>query len=69
MIPWASGHPRKAICDFVHAIIHQQTGCQAQLARWFGNQEVAAKRLSRLLHNERVTPRHLADAMLLQALS
>jgi Transposase DDE domain len=52
----------------VQAIIDQQTGCQAQLARSFGNQEAAAKRLSRLLHNERLEPRHLGDAVLLQAL-
>src|SRR5919108_1661616 len=68
MLPWAHGHQRKAIRDFVQAIINQQTGCQAQLARSFGNQEAAAKRLSRLLHNERLEPRHLADAVLLQAL-
>jgi Transposase DDE domain len=68
MLPWAHGHQRKAIRDFVQAIIDQQTGSQAQLARSFGNQEAAAKRLSRLLHNERLEPRHLADAVLLQAL-
>src|ERR671935_1638755 len=68
MLPWAHGHQRKAIRDFVQAIIDRQTGCQAQLARSFGNQEAAAKRLSRLLHNERLEPRHLADAVLLQAL-
>jgi Transposase DDE domain len=68
MLPWAHGHQRKAIRDFVQALIDQQTGCQAQLARSFGNQEAAAKRLSRLLHNERLEPRHLADAVLLQAL-
>ena len=68
MLPWAHGHQRKAIRDFVQAIIDQQTGCQAQLARSFGNQEAAAKRLSRLLHNTRLEPRHLADAVLLQAL-
>jgi hypothetical protein len=67
-LPWAHGHQRKAIRDFVQAIIAQQTGCQAQLARSFGNQEAATKRLSRLLHNERLEPRHLADAVLLQAL-
>ena len=33
MLPWAHGHQRKAIRDFVQAIIAQQTGCQAQLAR------------------------------------
>jgi hypothetical protein len=69
MLPWAHGHQRKAIRDFVQAIIAQQTGCQAQLARCFGNQEAAARRLSRLLHNERLAPRHLADAVLLRALA
>ena len=51
MLPWAHGHQRKAIRDFVQAIIDQQTGCQAQLARSFGNQEAATKRLfnSRLM--------------------
>ena len=68
MLPWAHGHQRKALGDFVAAIIDQQSGCQAQLARSFGNQEAATKRLSRLLHNERLEPRHLADAVLLQAL-
>jgi hypothetical protein len=68
MLPWAHGHQRKAMRDFVQAIIDQQTGCQAQLARRFGNQEAAAKRLSRLWHNERLELRHLADAVLLQAL-
>jgi hypothetical protein len=68
MLPWAHGHQRKTIRDFVQAIIDQQTGCQAQLARRFGNQEAATKRLSRLLHNARLEPRHLADAVLLQAL-
>jgi Transposase DDE domain len=68
LLPWAHGHQRKALRDFVAAIIDQQSGCQAQLARSFGNQEAATKRLSRLLHNERLEPRHLADAVLLQAL-
>jgi hypothetical protein len=68
MLPWTHGHQRKAMRDFVQAILDQQTGCQAQLARSFGNQEAAAKRLSRLLHNARLEPRHLADAVLLQAL-
>src|SRR5262252_8383575 len=60
MLPWAHGHPRKALRDFVQAIIAQPTGGQAQLARRFGNQEAATKRLSRLLHNERLAARHLA---------
>src|SRR5215470_15717817 len=68
LLPWAHGHQLKAIGDFVAALIEQQTACQAQLARYFGNQEAAVKRLSRLLHNERLDPRLLADAVLLQAI-
>lgn len=47
------GHCRKAITDFVLALIAEQSGCQARLARFFANQESALKRLSRFLHNER----------------
>jgi hypothetical protein len=68
MLPWAHGHQRQAIRDVVQALSDQQTGCQAPLARSFGQQEAAAKRLSRLLHHERLEPRHLADAVLLPAL-
>jgi hypothetical protein len=68
MLPWAHGHQRKAIGDYVAALIEHQTACQAQLARYFGNQAAAVKRLSRLLHNERLDPRLLADAVLLQAI-
>ena len=56
LLPWAHGHQRKAITTFVAAIINKQTGCQAALARTQGNQEAAVKRLSRLLHNERLKP-------------
>lgn len=68
MLPWAHGHQLKGITDFVSAILEKQTACQAQLARCFDNQEAAAKRLSRLLHNERLDPKILADAVLLQAI-
>src|SRR5215471_6349907 len=68
MVPWAHGHQRKAIRDFVRALVAQQTGCQAQWARSFGNQEAATKRWARLLHNARLEPQHLAEAVLLQAL-
>ena len=68
LLPWAHGHQRKAIIDFVAAIIEQQTGNQAQLARQFGNQEAAVKRLSRLLHNQRLSPNELAEAVFLQAI-
>ena len=68
IVPWAHGHQLNALRDFVTAILARQSGCQAQLARGFGIQEAACKRLSRLLHNPRLAPRHLADAVLLQAL-
>lgn len=68
VLPWAHGHQLKAITTFVAQIIDKQTGCQAQLARGLGNQEAAVKRLSRLLHNSRLAPKALADAVLRQAL-
>lgn len=68
LLPWAHGHQLKAIVDFVAAIIEKQTGNQAELARQFGNQEAAVKRLSRLLHNQRLSPNDLADAVFLQAI-
>jgi Transposase DDE domain len=52
----------------VAAIIDQQPGCQAALARTQGNQEAAVKRLSRLLHNDRLTPKDFAAWLCRQAL-
>jgi hypothetical protein len=68
VLPWAHGHQLKGISTFVSAIIDKQTGTQAALARGLGNQEAAVKRLARLLHNERLAPHRLADAVLAQAL-
>jgi hypothetical protein len=68
VLPWAHRHQLKGITTFVGAIIEKQTGNQAELARGLGNQEAAVKRLSRLLHNERLAPHGLADAVLAQAL-
>lgn len=67
-LPWAHGHQIKALTAFVGAIFEQQTGCQAQLARTQGNQEAACKRLSRLIHNERLAPKWLAESIAQQAL-
>lgn len=67
-LPWAHGHQIKAITAFVGAIFETQTGNQAQLARTQGKQEAALKRLSRLLHNERLDPHALAEGVLHQAL-
>jgi len=69
MLPWAHGHQLNGIATFVGALIDKQTGNQAELARGLGNQEAAVKRLSRLLHNERLAPHRLADAVLGQALT
>jgi hypothetical protein len=48
------GHQRKAITDFVLALIDRKSATQAALARFFDNFEAASKRLSRLVHNPRI---------------
>jgi hypothetical protein len=68
LLPGAHGHQIKAIATFVATIIAKQTGCQAELARTQGNQEAAVKRLSRLLHNERIRPKDFAEWLCRQAL-
>ena len=68
MLPRAHGHQIKALTTFVAAILQRQTGRQAQLARTQGNQEAACKRISRLLHNPRLAPKALAEAICQQAL-
>jgi len=62
LLPSAHGHQQKAIFDFVTALVAVQSCCQAKLARFFGNQEAALKRLARFLHNERLDVRELALA-------
>src|SRR2546425_11061165 len=69
MMPWAHGHQIKAITKFVLAIIDEQTGCQAGLARTQGNQEAALKQLSRLIHNPRLKPADFAEWLCLQVLT
>lgn len=62
VLPAAHGHQRKAVADFVRALVIKQTCCQATLARGFDNFEAASKRLSRLLHNPRLVSGELARA-------
>src|ERR1700750_1253308 len=62
VLPEAHGHQRKAVSDFVRALVSAQSCCQATLARFFENFEAASKRLSRLLHNPRLAPDELAHA-------
>ena len=59
-MPDAHGHQQKAIFDFVTALVAVQSCCQAKLARFFGNQEAALKRLARFLKNERLDVQDLA---------
>jgi hypothetical protein len=68
-LPWAHGHQLNALTAFVSAIFDKQTGCQAELARTQGKQEAVCKRLSRLIHNERLSPKWLAESVAHQALS
>ena len=68
LLPWAHGHQIKSIATFVIAIIEKQTGNQAELARIHGNQESAVKRLSRLIHNQRLRPRQLSEWICRQTL-
>ncbi len=62
VLPEAHGHQRKAVSDFVCALISAQSCCQATLARCFNNFEAASRRLTRLLHNSRLSPDALARA-------
>lgn len=68
LLPWAHGHQVKSIATFVAAILEKQTGNQAELARTQGNQEAAAKRLSRLIHNERLRPADFPEWLCRKAL-
>ncbi len=56
VLPDAHGHQQKALSDFVLALIAAQSCCQATLARFFDNFEAASRRLTRLLHNSRLSP-------------
>ena len=69
LLPHEHGHRQKAMTFCVAALLVQQTCCQAGLARAFDNFEAAVKRISRLIHNERLKDRHAADAVLQQSLS
>lgn len=69
ILPWAHGHQIKSIAAVVAAIIEKQSGKQAELARSFGNQEAAVKRIGRLVHNGRIDPRDLAEAVLTDAIT
>jgi hypothetical protein len=62
VLPDAHGHQQKAVCDFVLALISAHSCCQATLARCFDNFEAASRRLTRLLHNSRLSPDESARA-------
>lgn len=56
----AHGHQRKAIIDFVLALISVRSCCQAKMVRFFDNFEAASRRLTRFLHNPRLEVEDLA---------
>jgi hypothetical protein len=60
VLPEAHGHQRKAVTDFVRALVTVRMCRQAALARFFDNFEAASCRLSRLLNNARLAPDELA---------
>jgi hypothetical protein len=68
LLPWAHGHQLKSIATLVAAILEKQTGNQAELARTQGNQEAAVKRLSRLIHNQRLNSRDFPEWLCRKAL-
>src|SRR5437588_1146607 len=55
VLPDAHGHQQKAVSDFVLALVSARSCCQATLARFFDNFEAASRRLTRLLHNPRLS--------------
>lgn len=67
--PWLHGHTSKAMTAIVEAILAKQTGTQAELARTQEKQEAGCKRFSRLIHNDKLAPRKLTEAICQQALS
>ena len=69
LLPWTHGHQAKSIATFVAAIFEKQTGNQAEIARTQCNQEAAVKRLSRLIHNERLNPDFFPDWLCRKALA
>jgi hypothetical protein len=69
LLPWAQGHQVKAVTASVAVIMDRPTGRQAALARSFGHQEAAGKRVSRVRHHERLKPKEWAEAVIHQALS
>ena len=67
--PWLHGHTSKAMTAIVEAVLEKHTGNQAELARTQEQQEAGCKRFSRLIHDDKVDPRELTEAICQQALS
>ena len=63
LYPWAHGHQRKALADFVAALLTVKSCSQAALAGAFEKKKAAQKRLTRWLHNERLDPDALAQGV------
>jgi hypothetical protein len=69
LYPSAHGHLVKALVAFILALTIKTSGCQAELARAFDNQEAASRRLGRLIHNPDWDPRRQADELLAYGLA
>jgi hypothetical protein len=63
LYPWAHGHQINGLVAFVGALLEIKSCTQAKLAAAFENKKAALKRLSRLLHNERLRTDHLAEGV------
>lgn len=63
LYPWAHGHQINGLVAFVGALLEIKSCTQAKLASAFENKKAALKRLSRLLHNERLRTDHLAEGV------
>jgi hypothetical protein len=63
LYPWTHGHQKKALCDFIAALLEIKSCTQAKLAGAFENKVAAARRLTRLLHNQRLRTDDLAEGV------
>ena len=69
LYPWAHGHQKKGLCDFAGALLEIKSCTQAKLAGAFENKVAAVKRLTRLLHNDRLRTEALAEGVAQQCLA
>jgi hypothetical protein len=69
LYPWAHGHQKKGPGDFAGALLEIKSCTQAKLAGAFENKVAAVKRLTRLLHHNRLRTEALAEGVAQQCLA